>query len=117
MNRTILSYLLGKLGVRTAMAAVPLTANVVLDNEDFGKHFVNKTSSNYTITIPSGLRDGFRFSATRISTGNVTIVAGSGVAALVAASDYVKTAAVGTKISVDQYEANKYSVSGAGAVA
>lgn len=70
-----------------------LTATRALSADDNGRRLVNSGASNYTLTIPSGLDSSFTCEVIQMSTGTVTLAAGSGTTLAELASHFATGAA------------------------
>ena len=119
MNASILSVFLKKFGVvvpTNGAGPVPLTAARALTDADNGAKLVYNGTTPITVTIAKDLAAGFGASIVQANTGVVTVAAASGVT-LTSLSDYVKTAGQDAKIDLTNTSANKYILTGEGAVA
>lgn len=95
-------------------APVAITGSRDLTDADDGVVLVNKGASNYTLTVPAGLRAGFSCTIIQGSTGTVALAAGAS-AEIANASSYTKTGGAGAKLELKAWDTDKYSFSGDGA--
>jgi hypothetical protein len=92
----------GSLAVTTARYLSPADYNALL---------VNSTGSNRQLTIPVGLPNGFRARMFQQSTGNLNVIAGSGVT-LVTMAGANKTSAQGAVIELIKTIGETYTLTG-----
>lgn len=99
---------------------VYITADTTLTKDHLGKRLVLQGATGRTVTVPAGLNTGTvknaRIEFVQEGAGVITFAAADGVT-LSSANTYVKTAGAGSVVTIVATSANKYALTGDGAVA
>lgn len=104
----------GKMIAVSEHTPVALTDNATLTDGDNNGLVYNNTATARTLTVPAGLKAGFKLSVAQNGTGAISFAAGAGVT-IQSSPAMTKTGGAGSLLWLTQTAPNTYILTGNGA--